>query len=220
MVDGERNVGVQRFADRLAVIDGLGIGQQFQVGFQTVGDPEQDVGAGRRIGLAPLREGSVGGIQCQLDILGGGTGNLGVGLAVDRGDHVEVLTLDRGNPLAADEILVNDPDKRSWRRRYRELHKSCLSPVFWNEIANGLTQGWQMGLAKSRFCLGSCQIRRTAHASAGCQPRLIGKSIENNGLVLCVRHFKATRLFGCCCLTEQLLPNGATPGMEQEASRR
>jgi hypothetical protein len=34
-----------RLADRLAVVDRLGVGQQFQVGFDAVGDLEQDVAA-------------------------------------------------------------------------------------------------------------------------------------------------------------------------------
>ena len=36
----------------------------------------------------------------------GGAGGLGVHLAVDRRDHVEILALDRGHPLATDEVVV------------------------------------------------------------------------------------------------------------------
>jgi hypothetical protein len=46
------------------------------------------------------------GIQRQFDVFGAGTGNLGVNLAVDRGDYIKVFTLDRGDPLAADEVVV------------------------------------------------------------------------------------------------------------------
>jgi hypothetical protein len=40
--------------------------------------------------------GGVGGVQRQFDVFGGGAGGLGVDLAGDRGDDVEVLALDRG----------------------------------------------------------------------------------------------------------------------------
>ena len=76
---GRRRAGCRRsgFADRLAVIDGFGVGQQFEILFEAVGDLEQDVGTGGGIGLAPGREGSVGGVEGQFDILGGGAGGLG-----------------------------------------------------------------------------------------------------------------------------------------------
>ena len=106
MVDGQRDVGIQGFADRLAVVDGLGIGQQFEVGFEAVGNLQQDVGTGRCVGLAPLREGGMGGVQGQFDILGGRAGSLRVNLAIDRGDYVEVLAFDRCGPLTVDEVVV------------------------------------------------------------------------------------------------------------------
>ena len=56
VIDGERDVGVQGFTDRLAVVDGFGIGQQFEVLFEAVGDLQQDVGTGCGIGLAPGRD--------------------------------------------------------------------------------------------------------------------------------------------------------------------
>jgi len=106
VVDGERDVGVERLADRLAVIDGLGVGEQLEVGLEAVGDLEQDVGARGGVGLAPLGEGGMRGVERELDVLGGGARGLGVVLAVDRRDHVEILTLDRRHPLAADEVVV------------------------------------------------------------------------------------------------------------------
>ena len=45
MVHGERNVGVQCFADGFAVINRFGIGETLKIGFQTVGNFQQDVGA-------------------------------------------------------------------------------------------------------------------------------------------------------------------------------
>jgi hypothetical protein len=86
VVHGERNVGVQRFADGLAVVHGFGIGQQFQVGFDAVGNLEQDVGcAWRRRSCPRLVGGCVGGVQRQFNVFGGGAGGLGVGLAVITG---------------------------------------------------------------------------------------------------------------------------------------
>jgi hypothetical protein len=45
----------------------------------------------------------------QRDVGGARAGCPGVDLAVDRREHVEVLTVDRSDPLAADEIGVLDP---------------------------------------------------------------------------------------------------------------
>jgi len=106
VVGGEGNVGVERFADRLAVIHCFGIGQQLEVGVDAVGDLQQQVGALARRGLTPGVFRSVGGIERQLDVGGVRAGGFGVNLAIDRGDDVEVLPLDRGRPLAADEVVV------------------------------------------------------------------------------------------------------------------
>jgi hypothetical protein len=106
VVHRERNVGIQGFADRLAVVDGLGVGQQFEVGFDAVGNFEQDVAARGGIGFAPGVSGGVGGVQCQFDVFGGGAGGLGVDLAADGRDDVKVLALDRCHPFAADEVVV------------------------------------------------------------------------------------------------------------------
>jgi hypothetical protein len=106
VVSREGDVGVQRLADGLAVVDGLGVSQHLEVGLDAVGDLEQDVRALGWRGAAPLVGGGVRGIECGLDVLGGGAGGLGVDLAADRGDDVEILALDRGDPLAADEVVV------------------------------------------------------------------------------------------------------------------
>ena len=57
-------------------------------------------------GLAPGRGGGVRGVERELDVLGGAAGDLAEGLAVDRRDVLEVLALDRGDPLAADPVVV------------------------------------------------------------------------------------------------------------------
>ena len=66
VVDGQRDVGVERLADRLAVVHRLGIGQQFQVLLQAVGDLQQRVGALGWRGAAPQVGGGMGGVQRQL----------------------------------------------------------------------------------------------------------------------------------------------------------
>ena len=76
MVDRQRNVGSQRFADRLAVVDGFGVGQQFQVGFDAVGDLQQQVGTLGGRGLAPFVGGGMGGVQGQFDVFRAGAGSL------------------------------------------------------------------------------------------------------------------------------------------------
>ncbi len=48
----------------------------------------------------------MGGVQRQVDVLGGGAGNLAEHPAVHRADVVEVLTFDRRHPLAADVVFV------------------------------------------------------------------------------------------------------------------
>jgi len=106
MVGRERDVSVQRLADRLAVVDGLGVGEHLEVGFDAVGDLQQDIGALGRRGPGPLVGSGVRGVECGFDVLGGGACGLRVDLAADRRDDIKVLALDRGDPLAADEVVV------------------------------------------------------------------------------------------------------------------
>ena len=106
VVGGQRNVGVEGLADRLAVVPGLGDGEHLGVRLDPVGDLVQDRGALGHRGLAPGRCSLVGGVQRQFDVLGGAAGHLAESLAGDRGDVLEVLALDRGDPFAADPVLV------------------------------------------------------------------------------------------------------------------
>ncbi len=83
VVGGERQVGVERFADRLAVVPGLGDGEQLAVGVDDVGDLVEDRGALGRARAAPRGCGLVGGVERGLDVLGGPAGDLGERLARD-----------------------------------------------------------------------------------------------------------------------------------------
>ena len=70
VVDGQRNVGVERLADRLAVVHRLGIGEQLEVLLQAVGDLQQHVGALGGGGAAPLVGGGMGGVEGEFDVFG------------------------------------------------------------------------------------------------------------------------------------------------------
>ena len=63
MVDGERNVGVECFADWLAVVDRLGVGKDFEVGFQAVSDSQQYIGAIGGGGATLLVGGGMGRVE-------------------------------------------------------------------------------------------------------------------------------------------------------------
>ncbi|OIQ79164.1 hypothetical protein GALL_391020 [mine drainage metagenome] len=106
VIYGQGHVRVQGFTNGFAVVHGFGIGQQLQIRFQTIGNLEQDIGAFRNRGSAPLVGSGMSGIERQLDIFRAGARGLGIGLAGDGGDDVEIFALHRGDPLAADEIVV------------------------------------------------------------------------------------------------------------------
>ena len=64
VIGGQRDVGIQGLAHRFAVVPGFRYGQFLEVGFNAIGNFQQDVGTfgGRR--FAPGRCGLVGGVQC------------------------------------------------------------------------------------------------------------------------------------------------------------
>ncbi|EJZ06057.1 hypothetical protein MFORT_28624 [Mycolicibacterium fortuitum subsp. fortuitum DSM 46621 = ATCC 6841 = JCM 6387] len=106
VVDRQRDVGVQRLADRLAVVPRLGQSDRFEVLLDAVGDLVEDDGARSRRGLAPCRRGGVRGVQRLLDVGLGGAGHLAEHLAGDRRRVLEVAALGGGDPLAADVVVV------------------------------------------------------------------------------------------------------------------
>jgi hypothetical protein len=106
VVDGEGDVGVQGFADRFAVVDGLGVGELLEILFEAVGDLQKDVGAFTGRGFAPLLGGGVRRVEREFHVLGGRARSLRVDLAADRRDHVEIRAFHGCHPLAADEIVV------------------------------------------------------------------------------------------------------------------
>ncbi len=106
MIDGKRNVGKGRLADRLAVVDGLDRGEHLEVLLHAVGDLVEDFGAFGGRGVAPGLLGLMGGVERKLDIGGLRTGDLTHRLAGDGADIVEILAVDGRDPFAADEIVV------------------------------------------------------------------------------------------------------------------
>lgn len=83
VVDGERDVRGEGLADGLAVVPGLGDGDLLEVLLDAIGDAEQDQRTLGDGGLAPGRCGGVGGVEGEVDILGGRAGDLAEHLAVD-----------------------------------------------------------------------------------------------------------------------------------------
>ncbi len=106
VVDRKRDVGVEGFTDRLAVVPRLGERDRFEVLLDAVGDLVEDHGALGGRGLAPRRRGSVGGIECELDVLFGTAGDLGEHLPGHGSDVLEILPLHRCHPLTADPVVV------------------------------------------------------------------------------------------------------------------
>jgi hypothetical protein len=75
VVGGQRHVGVEGLAHGLAVVPGFGDSELFQVGFDAIGDLQQDVGAILNRGASPGVGSSVGGIQRLFDVFGTERGN-------------------------------------------------------------------------------------------------------------------------------------------------
>ena len=57
MVNRQRNVGIECFAHGFAIVHGLGVGELFEVGFDAIGDFQQNIGAFCRRGFTPAISG-------------------------------------------------------------------------------------------------------------------------------------------------------------------
>jgi hypothetical protein len=106
MVDGERYVRGHGLADRLAIVPGLGLGQDGQVLLHPVGDAIEDQRPFRRTGASPAILGSMCGIERQLDIRRVRPCDRGNDLAIDRRGVVEVAPVERFGPGTSDEIAI------------------------------------------------------------------------------------------------------------------
>src|SRR5690606_7718821 len=106
VVGRQRDVGVQCLAHRLAVVPGFGDGELFQVGFDAIGDLQQDQRTGLHAGLAPGVRGGVGGVQRLFDVGGVGAGEFADDRTIDRAGIDEVFTVDWGGEFATDVVAV------------------------------------------------------------------------------------------------------------------
>ena len=122
MVDAERQVGGCRLADRLAVVERLDQGEKVEILLHAIGDPEQDVGALRGRGPAPGVLGGVSRVERQFYVSRGRARDRAQPLAGDRARIVEIAPLDRGDLLAADEIVITVADEPA----RRNLVNRCL----------------------------------------------------------------------------------------------
>ena len=137
MIDGERDVGEARLADRLAIVDGLDRSEHVEVLLHAVGDLVQGLCAlfGRHLAPGVLR--LVRGVERKLDIGGLRARDLAHRLAGDRADIVEILAIDRRHPFAADEVVVTRAhgDARiqgldDLVQHWEFLRKSCVFSLF------------------------------------------------------------------------------------------
>ena len=106
MVDGERDVGSHRLADRLAVVPRLGERNLLQIRFDAVGDLVEHLRPFGYGGAPPGVFRSVRGVESGLDVRRVGAGDLADRLAGDRRDVVEIFAGFGRPPLAADIVLV------------------------------------------------------------------------------------------------------------------
>ena len=100
VVDGEGQVGGRRLADGLAVLPALGDREHLEVQLDAVRNLVQcwPAGVEPHARFAPCAASRALSMSSAVP-----RGDLGEGLAIDRGEVLEVLTLRRRHPFAADE---------------------------------------------------------------------------------------------------------------------
>ncbi len=106
VVGSQRHVGVQGFTDGLAVVPGFSDSELFQVGFDAIGDLQQNQRAVLHRGLAPGIGSSVSGVQRLLDIFGARTRELGNDFTIYRRGVDEVLAFDRRDEFTTNVVAV------------------------------------------------------------------------------------------------------------------
>ena len=124
----------RRLADRLAVVDGLDRGEHLEVLVDAVGDLVEDLGALGGRGVAPGVFGLMRGVERKLDISGLRAGDLADRLAGNGADIVEILSVDRRHPFAADEIVVARAQSHSRIQGLDDLVQHGILPcacLFW-----------------------------------------------------------------------------------------
>jgi hypothetical protein len=106
-VDHEWQVDVAALGDRLAVVEGLELGQLVLVLLDQVGEPVHQLAAIAGVHLAPgaivVVERLARGLDRQVDVLGAGFGHLGDDLLGRRVEGLECLAAEAIAPLAVDQ---------------------------------------------------------------------------------------------------------------------
>ncbi len=107
MIHRQRQVGVQRFADRFPVVPALRHRQIFQMLFNTIGDLQQQPGALLHCGCAPRRRRSVGGVEGEVNASGIRPGKLRNVAAVYRGGIHKEFTAQRLDKFTVNKVAVS-----------------------------------------------------------------------------------------------------------------
>ena len=106
VVDGQRHIGAARFADRLAVVHGLGKREQLEILLEPVGHAIEDLCALGRGHARPALLSPVSSVQRCLHILWRRLGDLGQLPAVDRTMVRKIFPANGFHPSAANEVAV------------------------------------------------------------------------------------------------------------------
>lgn len=142
-----RHVGIEGFTHGLTVVPGFGHGQQLEVGFDAVGDLQQDVRALLHRSLAPGVGGGMRGVQRLVDVGSVGTGEFADHRAIDWAGVAEVLAAERSDELTADVVAVAwfEGDDGACGTRFRVNHDAdlscCRSPLPIGEASHGSILG-------------------------------------------------------------------------------
>ena len=178
MVDAERQVGMGRLADRLAIVERLDKGEKIEILLHAVGDLEQNVGAvgDRRPGPGVL--GGMGGVERELDVSRRRARDRAQPLTGDRARVVEIAPLDRGDPLAADEVAVFVADEAARRNLVNRRLIHGVPPV--NGADGGGAEGEDcpsMHFKHSGYALRSTvNCRSSCDTSSRLRPQRYGPS--------------------------------------------
>src|SRR5690606_10325903 len=86
VIDTERDIGVERLADGLSVIDRICIGEKLEILLHAIGNLEENVAAFGHARFSPSLSRLMGRIERGLDILGRGARGLRIDLPADRRD--------------------------------------------------------------------------------------------------------------------------------------
>ena len=107
VIDRQRQVGVERFADRFAVIPALRHRQILEVGLNTVGNLQQQIGALLSRRFAPGVGGPMRRIQGEVDIFGIRSRELTNVATVDRGGVHKEFAANRLDKFTINKVTVS-----------------------------------------------------------------------------------------------------------------